>query len=144
MVMLVGIIATAIATQLMFQQDQVHSSSRVSEIEHSEIFSHPQENQLTLWFFVKFNLYCSFSFPNVGSVLCIYLYKTSKCLWPIYYVCCEMNDFFNVFINHFPKIHRSVLHKITIDLFYFWDTYDVNLWEKLAVTVKPCYIEARF
>ena len=48
MVMLVGIIATAIATQLMFQQDQVHSSSRVSKIEHSEIFSHPQENQLTL------------------------------------------------------------------------------------------------
>ena len=31
---------------------------------------------------------------------------------------------------HFPKIHRSVLCKITIDLFYFWDVYDVNLWEK--------------
>ena len=31
---------------------------------------------------------------------------------------------------HFPKIHRSVLRKITIDLLYFWDVYDVNLWEK--------------
>ena len=31
---------------------------------------------------------------------------------------------------HFPKIHRSVLRKITINLFYFWDVYDVNLWEK--------------
>ena len=31
---------------------------------------------------------------------------------------------------HFPEIHRSVLRKITIDLLYFWDVYDVNLWEK--------------
>ena len=27
--------------------------------------------------------------------------------------------FFNVFKNHFLKIHRSVLHKITIDILYF-------------------------
>ena len=32
--------------------------------------------------------------------------------------------------HHFVKIHRSVLRKITIDLLYFWDVYDVNLWEK--------------
>ena len=32
--------------------------------------------------------------------------------------------------NHFAKIHRSVLCKITIDLFYFWDVYDVNLLKK--------------
>ena len=31
---------------------------------------------------------------------------------------------------YFPKIHRSVLSKITINLFYFWEIYDVNLWEK--------------
>ena len=31
---------------------------------------------------------------------------------------------------HFPKIHRGVLCKITIDLLYFWDVYDVSLWEK--------------
>ena len=31
---------------------------------------------------------------------------------------------------HFPKIHISVLRKIAIDLLYFWDFYDVNLWEK--------------
>ena len=30
----------------------------------------------------------------------------------------------------FPKIHRSVFRKITIDLLYFWDVYDVNLSEK--------------
>ena len=38
--------------------------------------------------------------------------------------------FFDVFINYLPKIHRSVLHKIAIDLLYFWDVYDVSLWEK--------------
>ena len=30
----------------------------------------------------------------------------------------------------FPKIHRSLLCKITIDLMYFWGVYDINLWEK--------------
>ena len=34
--------------------------------------------------------------------------------------------------TRFPKIHRSVLCKITIDLFYFWDVYDVNLREKIS------------
>ena len=33
-------------------------------------------------------------------------------------------------LNHFPKTLRSVLHKTTIDPLYFWDIYDVNLWEK--------------
>ena len=37
-----------------------------------------------------------------------------------------MGLFFSVFINHFPKIHRSVLCQITIDQLY----YDANLWEK--------------
>ena len=32
--------------------------------------------------------------------------------------------------NHFPKIYRSVICKITIVLFCFWDVYDVNLREK--------------
>ena len=59
------------------------------------------------------------------------------------YVCCEMNVFFDVFINHFQKTHRSFLHKRTIDLLYFWDAYDINLWEKLAITVKLCLIETR-
>ena len=32
------------------------------------------------------------------------------------YACCEMNGFFfDVFISHFPKIHRNVLCKITTD-----------------------------
>ena len=48
---------------------------------------------------------------------------------------------FDLFINHLPKINRSVLRKVAIDLLYFWDIYDVNLWEKLAITVKPCFIE---
>ena len=50
--------------------------------------------------------------------------------------CC----FFDVFINHFQKIHRRSI----VDLLYFWDVYDVNLWEKLAITVKLCFIETRF
>ena len=46
------------------------------------------------------------------------------------YVYCEMNAFFfDVCINHFQKIHKSVLHKITIDLLCFGDFYDNNLSE---------------
>ena len=41
-------------------------------------------------------------------------------------VCCKM-FFFEVFINHLPKIHITVLHKITTDLLYFWDVYDTSL-----------------
>ena len=60
------------------------------------------------------------------------------------YRCLLWNDFFfNVFINHFQKIHIIVLYKITIDLLYFWDVYDANLSEKLAIMVKLCFIEAR-
>ena len=51
--------------------------------------------------------------------------------------------FSEVFINHLPKILWSVLSKITIDLSYFWNVYDINLWEKLAITVKLCFIESR-
>ena len=58
------------------------------------------------------------------------------------YVCCEIFSF-DISINHFAKIHGSVLHKITIDLLHFWDVYDANLWEKLAITVKFSFIEAR-
>ena len=36
------------------------------------------------------------------------------------FVCCEMNVFFfDVFMNHVPKIRRSVLCKITVDLMCF-------------------------
>ena len=36
----------------------------------------------------------------------------------------------DAFTNYFPKIHRSVLYKITIELLYFWDVYDIIVWEK--------------
>ena len=64
----------------------------------------------------------------------IKLQKTSKCLWPvdIDMLVVKWMLFFDVFINHFQKIPRSVLHKITIDLWYFWNVCDVNLWGKLA------------
>ena len=32
--------------------------------------------------------------------------------------------------QHFPKTHIKVLRKIIIDLLYFWDVYDINLWGK--------------
>ena len=35
------------------------------------------------------------------------------------YACCEMNVFFDVSINHFQKIYKSVFHKIKIDKLYF-------------------------
>ena len=76
----------------------------------------------------------------------IKLHKTSKCLWPVYIVLFLvrwMSFFFEIFINHLPKIHRNVLRKIVIDLLYFWDVYDINLCEKLAITVKFCFIETR-
>ena len=41
----------------------------------------------------------------------------------------DMFVFFDVFINHFMKIQRSVFHKITLDLLYFWGIYNINLWE---------------
>ena len=62
----------------------------------------------------------------------IKLHKTSKCLWRVYIdmFVVKWNVFFKVFINHFLKIHRSVLRKITIDLLYFLNVYDVNLWKE--------------
>ena len=42
------------------------------------------------------------------------------------YVCCEVFFFFD-----FPNIHRSVLGRITIDLFYFWDVYDVIMGQSI-------------
>ena len=41
------------------------------------------------------------------------------------------------------KLLVILVVKIAIDLLYFWDTYDVNLWKKLAITVKLCFIETR-
>ena len=44
------------------------------------------------------------------------------------YVCCEVNVFFfDVFINNFPRIYRSVIRKITIDLF---ETLMTSVYEK--------------
>ena len=61
------------------------------------------------------------------------------------FACCEKSVFFfDILINHFQEIHRSVLYKITIDyLLYFWDVYDTNLWEKVVITVKLCFIKTR-
>ena len=62
----------------------------------------------------------------------IKLHKTSKCLWPVNIDMSVVKwmSFFEVFINHFPRIHRSVLCKITIDLFCFWHAYHV-IYEKV-------------
>ena len=84
-----------------------HLPSRASEIEHFEMFSHLQENQVAGWFFVNLICYCSFSIPNVLSVfkdktnLCNMYKKTSwnskMSATHIYqYDCCEML-FFSTF-----------------------------------------------
>ena len=49
-----------------------NTPSPASEMEHFEIFSCLKDNQLAWQFFVKFNFLCSFSFPDVASVSCIY------------------------------------------------------------------------
>ena len=77
---------------------------------------------------------------NFYNMYKIKLHKTSKCLWPIYYInkyfCYEMiMFFFKVFINHLPKILRSLLRKIAIDLLY-WDVYDVIIYEKVSYHSK--------
>ena len=48
--------------------------------------------------------------------------------------------FYEVFTDHFLKIHRSAVHKITIVLLYFYNAYDVNLWEKYfgRSMASPC------
>ena len=76
----------------------------------------------------------------------IKLHKTLKCLWAVHidiYVVKWMG-FFDVFINHLLKIHRSILHKITIYLLYFWGVYDVNLWEKNSSRSTAYRTEAVF
>ena len=82
---------------------------------------------------------------NLYNMYKIKLHKTSKCLWPVYIhifvVKCFF--FFEVFINPLPKIHRSVLRRIKIDLLLFFRRLWRHLWEKLAITVKLCFKETR-
>ena len=80
---------------------------------------------ITVFFKDKTNLY---------NMCKIKLHKTSKFVWPVYIdeFVVKWVFFFDVFINHFLKIHKSVLHKITIDVLYFLDVYEVYLWEKVA------------
>ena len=54
-----------------------------------------------------------------------------------------MNFFFKGFINSLQKVNRSGLRKLTIDILYFRDVYDDNLWEKSTITVNLCFIETR-
>ena len=42
---------------------------------------------------------------------------------------------------HFPKIHRSVLHKIIIDLLYFWDANDAIYEKNNSAEVQLIYAE---
>ena len=71
---------------------------------------------------------------NLYNMYKIKLHETSKCLAGIYsYVCCEMNVFFDFFLNHLPKTHRSVLRKITIDLFIF-EMFMTSIYEKKILT----------
>ena len=62
----------------------VHLPSRVSEIDHFEIFSCLQENQLAQWFFVKFNLLLLFLISLFFLILGVFYayaeeYKHNDC-----------------------------------------------------------------
>ena len=52
-----------------------------------------------------------------------------------------VNFFFNVFINHFPTVHKSFLCKITTYPLHFWDIYDINLWEKKLAVIQLIHAE---
>ena len=72
----------------------------------------------------------------------IKLHKTSKCLWPVNIDMFVVKYFFfDIFINHFPKIHINVFRKITRAVLYFWNAYDVNLWENISGEVEPIHAE---
>ena len=70
-----------------------------------------------------FTLYKKQNFTKIQNVCDPYIWI---CIAVVKWTC----FFFDVIINHFLKINRSVLRKITIDLLYFWDVYDFSLWEK--------------
>ena len=56
-------------------------------------------------------------------------------LWPIYTGMFVVK--WMLFFQHFHKsLSKSVLCKMTIDLLYFRDVYDVNLWEKNLAEVQ--------
>ena len=71
------------------------------------------------------------------------LHKTSKCLWPVYIdmFVAKYMFFFYIFINLFPKIHRSSLHNVTISLLYFWDVYDIIYEEKILTEARLIHVE---
>ena len=113
-----------------------HLPSQASKIENFEIFSCPQENQLVRWFFVKFNLLLFFLICwcwkcymhiqrniSITTVLTAEQTFTTCTKWNFIkprYVCCEINVFFfNIFINHFRKIHDSDLQGIRPTLKYW-------------------------
>ena len=49
--------------------------------------------------------------------------------------------FFNVFINHFPKIHRSALRKITVDCCIFETFMAIIYEEKISGEVVFLFIQ---
>ena len=59
---------------------------------------------------------------NLYNMYKMKVYKTSKCLWPVYIdiFVVKWMGFFSTysFDGHFPRIHRSVLGKIA-DLLHF-------------------------
>ena len=56
-------------------------------------------------------------------------------MWPVYInmFVVKLMFFFDFFLNHFPKTHRSVLRKITIDLFIF-EMFMTSIYEKKILT----------
>ena len=114
------------AVTLLFE----HLPSQENEIQYFEIFSHLWENQLAQLFFAKISLQKQ-----------IFIKLQNDCD-PYIEICLLSNEFFSDnFINHFQKIHESVLHKIKTDLLYFWAIYDINLWENIFAEVQLIHAE---
>ena len=89
---------------------------------------------LKLWV-VNFIILAWFPFfaPPMGCILSTCFLKSFSSI-PASFADITADITFNaspLFVSsfHFPRIYRSVLCKITIDPLYFWDVYDVNLWE---------------
>ena len=78
-----------------------------------------------------------------------FFYRTPPVAAPVHHKWSTKGPFWSLFHHHlswiislhFPKIHRSVLRKIAIDLLHFWGIYDVNLWEKVSAEARLIHAE---
>ena len=90
-------------------------------------FEFLEARRLDKWKFIKWN------FDKFSSASAYFWFDLTDCKLILENSNLQSWWCFRLFLwrtQHFPRIHIKVLRKIIIDLLYFWDVYDINLWEK--------------